>query len=105
MDTLKRIITVILSLIFVFGLFSYVNAANPYELEEDDDTSYMLGDFDKDNEITVADALSALRIAVKLAQEDEFAIAVGDIDSDGHITVSDALVILRVAAGVTEKLR
>ena len=56
------------------------------------------GDFDKDGEITVADALAALRIAAKLADSSEEAILIGDIDKDGEITVADALSILRVAA-------
>ena len=60
--------------------------------------SFMKGDFDSDGEITVSDALAALRIAAKLIEETEEAIAVGDIDGDGSVTVSDALAILRVAA-------
>ncbi len=60
--------------------------------------SVMKGDPDGDGEITVADALIALRVAAKLfvPTEDEFATC--DIDGDGEITVSDALRILRVAA-------
>ncbi|MBR5942306.1 MAG: dockerin type I repeat-containing protein, partial [Clostridia bacterium] len=56
------------------------------------------GDMDGDGEITVADALKALRIAAKLAEETPEALAVGDVDGDGEITVADALRILRVAA-------
>ena len=56
------------------------------------------GDMDGDGDITVLDALKALRIAAKLAQPTEEDIAVGDVDYDGEITVSDALRILRVAA-------
>ena len=59
-------------------------------------------DFDGDGEITVADALAALRIAAKLAEETPRAIAIGDADGDGHITVADALAILRVAAGLSK---
>ncbi len=62
----------------------------------------LIGDMDKDGEITVADALAALRIAAKLADETEEAIAIGDVDGDGVITVSDALRILRVAAKLSE---
>ena len=58
----------------------------------------MKGDFDGDKQITVADALSALRIAARLAPETEQSLAIGDVDNDGKITVSDALIILRVAA-------
>lgn len=64
----------------------------------------MKGDFDKDKEITVADALAALRVSVKLAPEDEESIAIGDIDGDNHVTVSDALAILRVAAKLVPSL-
>ena len=62
----------------------------------------MKGDFDGDGEITVSDALGALRIAAGLAGETEEALAVIDVDGDGSITVSDALRILRVAAGLSE---
>ncbi|MBO4584864.1 MAG: dockerin type I repeat-containing protein [Clostridia bacterium] len=58
----------------------------------------MKGDLDGDKEITVSDALRALRIAAKLVQPTEEDIATGDVDYDGEITVSDALKILRVAA-------
>ena len=56
------------------------------------------GDMDGDNEITVADALRALRIAAKLVAATDNDVATGDIDRDGDITVADALKILRVAA-------
>ena len=58
---------------------------------------------DGDGEITVADALAALRIAAKLAEETDEAIAIGDIDGDDAITVSDALAILRVAAKLADE--
>ena len=64
----------------------------------------MKGDFDFDGEITVADALAALRIAAKLAEETPEAVIIGDTDSDGHVTVADALAILRVAAKLAETL-
>lgn len=64
----------------------------------------MKGDFDKDGEITVADALAALRIAAKLVEEDAEAVEIGDIDADEHVTVADALAILRVAAKLTDSL-
>ena len=60
------------------------------------------GDFDKDGEITVSDALAALRIAAKLAEETSEAITIGDIDKDGSVTVADALAILRVAAKLAD---
>ena len=60
------------------------------------------GDFDFDGEITVADALAALRIAAKLVPETAGAVTVGDVDGDGHVTVADALAILRVAAKLAD---
>ncbi len=63
-----------------------------------------LGDYDKDGEITVADALTALRIAAKLVAETPEAIEIGDTDGDGKITVADALSILRIAAKLIEPL-
>lgn len=61
------------------------------------------GDFDFDGEITVADALAALRIAAKLAEETPQSIEIGDIDGDGAVTVADALAILRVAAKLADE--
>ena len=61
------------------------------------------GDMDGDNEITVADALKALRIAAKLVAPTEDDIAIGDIDRDGEVTVADALKILRVAAKLADE--
>ena len=60
------------------------------------------GDADGDGEITVTDALAALRLALKLAEETPELLAVCDVDGDGEVTVSDALRILRVAAKITD---
>ncbi len=62
------------------------------------------GDVDGDGEVTVADALSALRASVGLAELGEEAFAAADVDADGAITVSDALRILRAAAGLAREL-
>ena len=62
----------------------------------------MKGDLDKDGEITVGDALIALRIAAKLAEKTPEAVLTGDVDGDGDITVGDALKILRVAAKLSD---
>ena len=62
-------------------------------------------DFDGDGEITVGDALTALRIAAKLVEETPEAIAIGDNDGDGEITVADALTILRIAAKLMPELK
>ena len=60
------------------------------------------GDADGDGEITVADALRALRVAAQLSGSDPLLVAVCDIDKDGEITVADALRILRVAAQLAD---
>lgn len=62
------------------------------------------GDVDGDGEITVADALSVLRVAARLAPSTPEMLAAGDIDGDGAITVADALSILRVAAKLATSL-
>ena len=67
------------------------------------ETLFMKGDFDFDGEITVADALAALRIAAKLAEETSDSVLIGDTDGDGHVTVADALAILRVAAKLADQ--
>ena len=53
--------------------------------------NYLKGDFDFDEQISVADALAALRIAAKMTACTATDLALGDIDKDGNITVSDAL--------------
>ena len=62
------------------------------------------GDLDGDGDVTVSDALRALRFAAGLAEADENALRSGDIDGDGAITVSDALAILRVAVKLADTL-
>lgn len=59
---------------------------------------YYKGDFDFSGQISVMDALLALRIAAGLDEQTELSLAIMDIDRDGMISVSDALQILRRAA-------
>ena len=75
-----------------------------YPLIEKPSPFVLKGDMDGDGEITVTDALMALRIAAKLAPETPEAIAIGDTDGDSAITVTDALAILRVAAKLAPSL-
>ncbi len=94
---MKKIMALLLSLIMLISIFSGVftytaNAA----------VAVGKGDFDKDGEITVSDALLTLRIMAKL-HSFRNPIPVGDIDGDSAITVSDALEILRVAVGLMPK--
>ena len=61
--------------------------------------AYSPGDVDGDREVTVSDALLALRIAAQLRDADASALAAGDLDGDGEVTVTDAVGILRIALG------
>ena len=61
---------------------------------------YTVGDVDDDGEISVTDALAALRIALGLTEPQGYQSITADVDGDGVITVSDALRILRTAAGL-----
>jgi len=86
----------------VDGAESYTTLFPIYE--KDDLITFILGDFDEDGNITVSDALAALRIAAELVECSDRDIAIGDIDKDGEITVADALAILRVAARMADSL-
>ena len=102
-----------------YGTFSYdlyrnvtltgVKGVNVYVFQNNEpifvpmeEGGVMKGDMDGDGEISVADALAALRIAAKLAPETAASVEIGDTDGDGHVTVSDALAILRVAAKLAD---
>ena len=60
----------------------------------------MIGDADFDGEITVADALAALRIAVGFVAATPELATVCDVDFDGEVDVGDALAILRCSVGL-----
>ncbi len=75
-----------------------------FEVTVNGSAAVIKGDTDGDGEITVADALSALRVAAKLAEPTPELIACCDTDGDGEITVADALAILRVAAKLVDSL-
>ena len=66
-------------------------------------SQFKRGDLDHDGEITVADALKALRVAAKLAEPVDDNMELGDINRDGEIAVDDALKILRVAAKLADE--
>lgn len=66
--------------------------------------NYVFGDFDGNSEITVSDALAALRVSLKLVPITPEILKVGDINKDGNISVFDVLKILRVAAKLVEHL-
>ncbi len=56
-----------------------------------------LGDIDGDGNVSVSDARSVLRYAVKLDTPSEEQNTAADVDSDKNITVADARLVLRVA--------
>ena len=78
----------------------YSNGGTPFRFIVTDSK----GDPDGDGEITVSDALIALRVAAKLAEATPELIACCDTDGDGVIAVNDALAILRVAAKLADSL-
>ena len=86
---MKKICTLLLSLLLVFLLAFGVSAA-------------ALGDVDADGSVTAADARLALRRAVEL---EDFAkgsaqYTAADADRDGTVTAADARLILRAAVGL-----
>lgn len=81
---MKKIISVLLSITFVFAFA--VSASARY-----------LGDINADSKVNSSDALDVLRYSVgSLKTIDE---KVADIDGDGKINSSDALMILQTAVG------
>lgn len=62
----------------------------------------LIGDVDLDGEITVADALLAMRASMGVITLEDDALTAADYDEDGEVTVSDALLIMRVAMGIID---
>lgn len=60
------------------------------------------GDVDGDGEVTVADALLALRASMGLVELNDEQQAAANVDGDEEITVADALLILRASMGLIE---
>ena len=58
------------------------------------------GDVDSDGNVTVADALMCLRMAMGLLTLDGSALDSADVDGSGAVAVADALMILRMAMGL-----
>lgn len=63
---------------------------------------YPRGDVDQDGEVTISDALLAMRFAMGIISLTEFQQQIGDVDGDGEVTISDALIIMRAAMGIVE---
>ena len=91
---------------YSFSIDFYIPSGKAFEYNGDviyDVPAHTKGDADGDGEITVGDALIALRIAAKLVEQptdEQFAAC--DVDGDDEITVGDALLILRVAAKLAD---
>ena len=60
----------------------------------------LLGDVDGDDNVTIADALSALRFAMGLTSLSNGQQAIADVNGDGTVDLTDALAILRIAMGL-----
>lgn len=58
------------------------------------------GDYDGDGEITAADALVILRMAMEIIDRPDWFD--GDLDHDGSVTAADALIALRIAMGIIQ---
>ena len=63
----------------------------------------LIGDVDKDGDITVSDSLGALRAAAGLKQYSAEDIPVYDVSGDNEVGVDDALGLLRSSVGITDK--
>ncbi|MBQ2110296.1 MAG: Ig-like domain-containing protein [Clostridia bacterium] len=63
---------------------------------------FLPGDIDQDGEVTVTDALLAMRYAMGLITLTDLQLEIGNVDGDETLTISDALMILRAAMGLIE---
>ena len=61
---------------------------------------YAPGDVDMDGNVTISDALAAMRYAMGTMQLTEQQIQLADVDGNLGVSVSDALTIMRMAIGV-----
>ncbi|MBR0157191.1 MAG: hypothetical protein IJM20_06720 [Clostridia bacterium] len=59
------------------------------------------GDVDINGEVTVTDALLALRMAMGILPANDDNVAHGDMNGNGSIDVTDAVLILRMAMGIS----
>lgn len=63
-------------------------------------SAYSMGDVNRDNKITAADARLALRASVELEKLDDEAKKLADVNFDDKITAADARLILRASVGL-----
>lgn len=65
-----------------------------------DSASHLLGDLNGDNNVTVVDAVFALRYVVEMPKPSIMQVRVGDLNGDGFLTVADAIQILQLSVGL-----
>ncbi len=87
----KRLISIILTILFVFCSLPVFSSARS------------MGDVDNDNKITAADARLTLRCSVRLEKFSKQQTSAADMDGDGKITAGDARIILRLSVGLPEE--
>lgn len=58
------------------------------------------GDADGNGQVTIADAVLALRCSMSLIGESDLNFTAADIDGDGRISVADAVSLLRISMGL-----
>ena len=78
-------------------LFSAYCVVNVVENED-----HLPGDVDMDGEVTISDALLAMRFAMGIITLTDLQQQIGDVDGDGEVTISDALLIMRASMGIIE---
>lgn len=63
-------------------------------------SGFIPGDVDGSDSVTIADAITVLRIAIGILDGSGVNTNAADMDGNGSITISDAVVILRMAMGL-----
>jgi len=61
---------------------------------------YIPGDVDESGGVTVADAITTMRIAMSIIDGSGLNTDAADMDGNGSITISDAIAIMRIAMGL-----
>lgn len=89
---MKKAVAVLLSLILAFSFTIHAFAVD----------SFLLGDADCDNEVTIIDATRIQRFLAGLVGGDEIDSDAADADEDGDLTVIDATAIQRFLADFRE---
>ena len=95
---IMKIIAMLLVLLPVAAMLSGMFPFNTLAAEE-----ALIGDVDKDGDITVSDSLGALRAAAGLKQYSADEIPVYDVSGDREVGVDDALGLLRSSVGMADK--